>query len=159
MKIVHDLGRPLNAVVDLGQIEGGLAQGLGWMTVEDLQFDHTGKLLAGALANYKLPEVYFMPEDLQVNFLENDDNPNTPYGSKAVGEPPLLYGLGVFFALRDAARAFRPDKELAFHAPMTPERLLLALCGDQLPPGGRRSAEGNGKIRQPQPDKATKHKA
>ncbi|MCB9090808.1 MAG: molybdopterin-dependent oxidoreductase [Calditrichae bacterium] len=159
VKIVHDLGRPLNAVVDLGQIEGGLAQGLGWMTVEDLQFDHTGKLLAGALANYKLPEVYFMPEDLQVNFLENDDNPNAPYGSKAVGEPPLLYGLGVFFALRNAARAFRPGKTLSFHAPMTPERLLLELYGDQMPPDERQSAEGNGKTRQPFPDTSTKEKA
>ncbi len=127
VKIVHDLGRPLNRLVDLGQVEGGLAQGLGWMTMEDLQYDERGRLRSGALATYKVPDVYFMPDDLQVQFLENADEPLGPYGNKAVGEPPLMYGIGVFFALRRAMRAFRPDADLAFAAPLTPERVLTAL--------------------------------
>ena len=127
VKIVHDLGRSLNKLVDLGQVEGGLAQGLGWMTVEDLQYDTQGRLLAGALATYKVPDAYFMPDDLQVRFLEDADEPLGPYGSKAVGEPPLMYGIGVFFALRHAMRAFRGNVELAFDAPLTPERVLLGL--------------------------------
>ena len=127
VKIVHDLGRSINELVDVGQVEGGLAQGLGWMTVEDLQYDDTGRLLAGALATYKVPDAYFMPDDIQVQFLEDADEPIGPYGNKAVGEPPLMYGIGVFFALRQAMRAFRPDTALAFDAPLTPERVLMQL--------------------------------
>lgn len=132
VKIVHDLGRPLNEKVDLGQVEGGLAQGLGWMTVEDLQFDDQGRYLSGALATYKVPDVYFMPDDLQVHFLENVDEPQSPYGNKAVGEPPLMYGIGVYFAIRQAMKAFKPDLELPFHAPLTPERVLLGLYADDV---------------------------
>ncbi|RMG68500.1 MAG: xanthine dehydrogenase, partial [Calditrichaeota bacterium] len=127
VKIVHDLGRPLNRVVDLGQVEGGLAQGLGWMTLEELRWDEQGRLMSRALASYKVPDVYFMPDDLEVHFLENADEPTGPYGNKAVGEPPLMYGIGVFFAIRDAMRAFRPDAALAFHSPLTPERVLTQL--------------------------------
>lgn len=127
VKLVHDLGRPVNELVDMGQIEGGLAQGLGWMTVEDLQYDRRGRLLSNALASYKVPEVYFMPDVLQVTLLEAAENQRGPFGSKAVGEPPLLYGIGVYFAIRQAMRAFRPAADLPFHAPMTPERVLLGL--------------------------------
>ena len=130
--LVHDLGRPMNERVDMGQIEGGLAQGLGWMTMEDLQYGANGQLLSGALASYKVPEVYFTPKQLNVTLLEDADNPHAPYGSKAVGEPPLLYGIGVFFALRNALQAYRPQRQLGFHAPMTPERALLELHGGEL---------------------------
>lgn len=144
-KLVHDLGRPINRIVDIGQVEGGLAQGLGWMTMEDLQYDEQGRLLSGALASYKVPEVYFMPENLQIEFLE-DKNPNAPYGSKAVGEPPLLYGIGVFYAIRNALRAFRPKKPLAFHAPMTPERVLMALYDDTLAEIPAKISTSNGTV-------------
>jgi len=127
VKIVHDLGRPLNKLVDLGQIEGGLAQGLGWMTMEDLQYDENGQLLSNALANYKVPDVYFMPDDIQVKFLEDADSELGPYGSKAVGEPPLMYGIGAFFALRYAMKAFRPDLKFPLTSPLTPERILMSL--------------------------------
>ncbi len=127
VKIVHDLGRPLNKLVDLGQVEGGLAQGLGWMTLEDLRFAGDGRIMSHALATYKVPDVYFMPDDLQVKFLEDSESELGPFGSKAVGEPPLMYGIGAFFALRHAMRAFRPDLDFAFDAPLTPERVLLQL--------------------------------
>ncbi|MBI2472407.1 MAG: molybdopterin-dependent oxidoreductase [Planctomycetes bacterium] len=127
VKIVHDLGRPLNELVDRGQVEGGLAQGLGWMTMEDLRFNEKGQLLSGTLATYKVPDVYFMPDDIEVTFLENAKEPLGPYGNKAVGEPPFMYGIGVFFAIRHAMRAFRPQKEFAFTSPLTPERVLLQL--------------------------------
>ncbi len=126
-RIVHDLGRPMNPLVDLGQVEGGLAQGLGWMTMEDLQYDGEGRLLSGALATYKVPDVYFMPDDIEVRFLEDADESLGPYGNKAVGEPPLMYGIGAYFAIRDAMRAFRPEETLPFVAPMTPERVLTGI--------------------------------
>jgi len=130
VKIMHDLGRPLNYNVDLGQVEGGLAQGLGWMTMEDLRYDARGKLLSGALATYKVPDAYFMPDDIQVEFLEDSDETTGPFGNKAVGEPPLMYGIGVWFAIRAAMRAFKPDIAIAFDAPMTPERVLTQLYAD-----------------------------
>ncbi len=130
VKIVHDLGRPLSELVDRGQTEGGLAQGLGWMTIEDLSFNEKGQLLSGALATYKVPDVYFMPDDIELTFLEDEGNALGPYGNKAVGEPPLMYGIGVFFAIRCAMRAFRPQKEFALASPLTPERVLLQLYAD-----------------------------
>lgn len=126
-KIVHDLGRPINELVDRGQIEGGLAQGLGWMTLEELKFNEKGQYLSNSLATYKLPDVYFMPDALEIKLLENVENPAGPYGTKAVGEPPLMYGIGVFFAIRDAMRAFRPNADFPFHSPLTPEKVLMQL--------------------------------
>lgn len=136
VRLVHDVGRPLNQRVDLGQVEGGLAQGLGWMTVEDLRFDDAGNNLSGALATYKVPDVYLMPRDLDVRFIEDADTDTGPYHAKAVGEPPLMYGIGVVFALRRALSAFRPEVapgELPFVAPMTPEQVLLQIQGDDDP--------------------------
>lgn len=126
-KIVHDLGRSINPLVDLGQVEGGLMQGLGWMTMEDLVFDEEGRCRSGYLSTYKVPDVYFAPDVMDVQFLEAIDNPTGPLGSKAVGEPPLMYGIGVFFALQEAMQHFRPDAVLPFASPMTPERVLTAL--------------------------------
>jgi xanthine dehydrogenase large subunit len=127
VKIVHDLGRTINPTVDRGQVEGGLAQGMGWMTMEDLQWDADGRCLSHALSTYKAPDVYFMPDDMAVQFLEPEHNPHGPLGAKAVGEPPLMYGIGVYFALRNAIKAFRPGADVTLDTPMTPERLLLAL--------------------------------
>lgn len=141
-RVIHDLGRPLNELVDLGQVEGGLAQGLGWMTMEELDYGEDGRLLSHALSTYKAPDGYSMPSDLQVRFLE-DENPAGPYGSKAVGEPPLMYGIGVYFALRNALQAAAPNREFKYHAPMTPERVLMNLHADRLAPraGGSEAAE------------------
>ena len=132
VRIVHDLGRPINELVDRGQIEGGLAQGLGWMTLEELKFNERGEYLSNSLATYKLPDVYFMPDALEVKLLENVDNPRGPYGAKAVGEPPLMYGIGAFFALRHALRAFRPSADFPFDAPLTPEKVLLQLHAEEV---------------------------
>jgi xanthine dehydrogenase large subunit len=55
------------------------------MTIEDLQFNQKGQLLSNNLSNYKVPDIYFMPDRIDIKFLENDDNSPTLYGSKAVG--------------------------------------------------------------------------
>lgn len=133
VRLVHDLGRTVNELVDLGQIEGGLAQGLGWMTLEELAYSDEGRLLSSVLSTYKTPDGDFMPDDIQVQWI-TDDNPAGPYGSKAVGEPPLMYGIGAFFAIRDAMRAFNPNAHFPFDAPLTPERVLLQLHHSRLSP-------------------------
>ncbi|NNE10278.1 MAG: molybdopterin-dependent oxidoreductase, partial [Gemmatimonadetes bacterium] len=137
VKVMHDLARPINELVDLGQIEGGLMQGLGWMTMEDLVWDEKGRFTSGSLSTYKAPDVYFAPDDLDVRFLPFWENEPGPLGAKAVGEPPLMYGIGVYFALQSAIRAFAPDTPLSFHTPMTPERALMALHSK---PAGARAA-------------------
>jgi xanthine dehydrogenase large subunit len=128
--VVHDAGRSLEPVVDRGQLEGGLVQGIGWMTMEELLFAD-GRNLTDTFSTYKIPDILAVPE-IESVFLEDADNPNAVMKSKAIGEPPLMYGIGVYFALLDALRAFRPDREPFFEAPMTPERVLMFLHGDRL---------------------------
>jgi len=125
VRIVHDAGRSLNPLVDLGQVEGGLMQGIGWMTSEELLFAE-GHITSGNLTNYKIPDIMATPV-IESVFLEDADNPKAVLASKAIGEPPLMYGLGAYFAILDAMQAFRPDLPAFFTAPMTPERVLMAL--------------------------------
>jgi xanthine dehydrogenase large subunit len=125
VRIVHDAGRSLNPIIDLGQIEGALAQGIGWMTVEELRFEK-GRNLSDTLMAYKLPDLMATPE-VETVFLEDADNPAAVLHSKAVGEPPLMYGIGAYFAILDAMQAFCPELDAFFQAPMTPERVLMAL--------------------------------
>lgn len=128
VEVVHDFGNCMNTVIDLGQVEGGLVQGLGWMTMEEVIFDEKGRCLSGALSTYKVPDIYSVPQTLNVHHLETEGADAAIFRSKAVGEPPLMYGIGGYFAIRNAIRAFRNDgKSFSFHAPMTPERVLLAL--------------------------------
>lgn len=127
VKIVHDFGKSMNRDVDHGQIEGGVVQGLGWMTMEEVMFDSSGKLLTGALSTYKIPDIYSVPKEITIHHLESDGSDFAIYKSKAVGEPPLMYALGAYFAIRKAVRAFNPDSEIAVDAPYTPEKVLLDL--------------------------------
>jgi len=126
-RIVHDLGRTIIPTVDRGQIEGGLAQGIGWVTLEELAFKEDGRLASHALSTYKAPDAEFMPDEMELKLLENVENPGGPLGSKAVGEPPFMYGIAAFFAIRRAVEAFTPLKEDEIRCPMTPERVLMSL--------------------------------
>ncbi|MBY9001426.1 MAG: molybdopterin-dependent oxidoreductase [Candidatus Heimdallarchaeota archaeon] len=123
--IVHDAGKSLNYLIDLGQTEGGLLQGIGWMTMEELLYDN-GRLLSSALATYKVPDLHFTPK-IEVTFLEDAENPEAVMKSKGIGEPPFMYGIGTYFALKSAAQAFRKDKKWIYESPLTPERILLFL--------------------------------
>jgi xanthine dehydrogenase large subunit len=131
VEAVHDLGPSLEATADRGQAEGGIVQGLGWLTLEEVVHAEDGSLLSSALATYKVPDVHFAPRRLEVHFLEDTVTPLGVFNAKAIGEPPFMYGIGAFFALRAAMRAFRPDGELGFVAPLTPERVLMQLAGDR----------------------------
>ncbi len=127
VKVVHDFGKTLDKIIDKGQAEGAIVQGLGWMTIEDIVYNDQGKLLTDSLSTYKIPDINFSPDNIDINFLENSVNPMGIFNSKAIGEPPLIYGIGVYFALMNAMKAFRPKKIFNISAPLTPEKILLSL--------------------------------
>jgi xanthine dehydrogenase large subunit len=127
--IVHDVGDSLSPLVDLGQIEGGFVQGAGWLTLEDLRWDpDDGRLTTRAASTYKIPSFSEMPPVFNVALLERAHEDGAVYGSKAVGEPPLMLAFSVREAIRAACAAFGPDRvsvELA--SPATPEAVYWAL--------------------------------
>jgi xanthine dehydrogenase large subunit len=127
VKLVHDFGSSMNPLIDKGQIEGGLVQGIGWMTMEEILYDTNGKLMTNALSTYKVPDIYAVPKDITIEFLQTQKDNLAIFRSKAVGEPPLMYGIGAFFALRNAIKNFNPTASPAFDTPMTPEKVLMNL--------------------------------
>lgn len=127
VRIVHDSGKSLDELIDRGQIEGALTQGIGWLTLEEVVHSPEGRLLSNSLSTYKVPDIYSAPKEIQVIFLEGSENDFGPLRSKAVGEPPLMYGIGAYFAIMNAMKAFRPGKVFGIDAPLTPEKVLTAL--------------------------------
>ncbi|MGW6556089.1 xanthine dehydrogenase molybdopterin binding subunit [Streptomyces hydrogenans] len=131
--IVHDVGDSLSPMIDIGQVEGGFVQGAGWLTLEDLRWDtgdgpHRGRLLTQAASTYKLPSFSEMPEEFHVTLLENATEEGAVYGSKAVGEPPLMLAFSVREALRQAAAAFGPAGiSIDLACPATPEAVYWAV--------------------------------
>ena len=127
VNVVHDFGTSINREIDLGQVEGGIVQGIGWMTMEEVIYNKEGRLLSNALSTYKIPDIYSVPKALNVNFLHTDGSELAIFKSKAVGEPPLMYGIGAYFAIRNAILAFNPTAKVGYEAPMTTEKVLMAL--------------------------------
>ncbi len=131
--IVHDVGDSLSPLIDIGQIEGGFVQGTGWLTLEDLRWDesdgpHRGRLATQAASTYKLPSFSEMPAEFNVTLLEKAHEDGAVYGSKAVGEPPLMLAFSVREALRQAAAAFGPaGTSVDLPSPATPEAVYWAL--------------------------------
>ncbi len=141
VKIVHDFGASMNPAIDRGQIEGGLVQGMGWMTMEEIVYDEEGRLALQCLSTYKVPDIYSVPKEISIDFLQTDIDNAAIFRSKAVGEPPLMYGIGAYFAIRKAIKAFNPAAEIPFNAPMTPEKTLLALYNTSKLTGQTKPAE------------------
>ncbi|MGW0251368.1 xanthine dehydrogenase molybdopterin binding subunit [Nocardia goodfellowii] len=131
--IVHDVGDSLSPLIDIGQVEGGFVQGAGWLTLEDLRWDtsdgpNRGRFLTQAASTYKLPSFSEMPEEFNVTLLENATEEGAVYGSKAVGEPPLMLAFSVREALRQAAAAFGPaGTSVDLGSPATPEAVYWAI--------------------------------
>ncbi|KRB76933.1 xanthine dehydrogenase [Nocardioides sp. Root190] len=130
--IVHDVGDSLSPLVDIGQIEGGFVQGVGWLTLEDLRWDtsegpHRGRLATQTASTYKLPSLSEMPADLRVTLLDHATEDGAVYGSKAVGEPPLMLAFSVREALRDAVAAFGHGCPVDLASPATPEAVFWAI--------------------------------
>ncbi|RZU63640.1 xanthine dehydrogenase molybdopterin binding subunit [Zhihengliuella halotolerans] len=131
--IVHDVGDSLSPLIDLGQIEGGFVQGAGWMTLEDLRWDTSekptrGRLATQAASTYKIPSLSEMPEVFNVALLQKAHEEGAVYGSKAVGEPPLMLAFSVREALRQAVAAFgAPGHSVDLASPATPEAVFWAV--------------------------------
>ncbi|MCE1189806.1 MAG: molybdopterin-dependent oxidoreductase [Ignavibacteria bacterium] len=126
VKIVHDIGKSLDPMIDRGQVEGALAQGIGWMTSEEVIYNQEGRLITDALSTYKVPDIYAAPKEIIVEFLEDVPNPYGPLKAKAVGEPPLMYGIGTFHAILNAMSAYKDD-DFEIVSPITHERVLMYL--------------------------------
>ena len=129
VKIVHDFGKTMNPSVDFGQIEGGLVQGMGWMMMEDLRYNDRGQLLSNTLSTYKIPDIYSVPKTVTIEPLETNGSDMAILKSKAVGEPPLMYGIGAYFAIDNAIKLFNPNFTSKFDAPFTHEKVLMGLHG------------------------------
>lgn len=154
--VLVDVGSTINAPLDVGQIEGAFAQGVGLCTIEELIWaddahgwvQPRGRLLTKGPGAYKVPSFNDVPRDLRVHLMQGVANPFAVHSSKAVGEPPLYLGFSVFMALREAVRAARaehagagPSDHFTLHSPATSERLRMA-CADRF---ARRAVELNGR--------------
>ncbi len=127
--LLHDVGKSLNPAVDIGQIEGGFVQGMGWLTTEELVWDDQGRLRTHAPSTYKIPSASDVPEHFVTKLYESAGNQeDTIYRSKAVGEPPLMHGISVFSAIYQAVASIKPGVKPQLNAPATPEAILSAIA-------------------------------
>lgn len=127
--IIHDVGSSLNPAIDLGQVEGGFLQGVGWLTSEELWWDAKGELKTHAPSTYKIPTARTWPESFNIRFMNVPNREDTIFRSKAIGEPPLMLAISVFHAIRDAVASCGSAGSLPdLSAPATPEAILRAIA-------------------------------
>lgn len=130
--ILHDVGDSINADLDIGQIEGAFVQGMGWLTSEELSWDDKGRITTNSPANYKIPTSADIPEKFNVKLFDRPNSEESVYRSKAVGEPPLMLGISVWCALKDACASvadYKISPPLA--VPATPEAVYYAMQAAQ----------------------------
>lgn len=125
--ILHDAGKSINPAIDMGQIEGGFVQGMGWLTTEQLVWSDKGELSTHAPSTYKIPTAGDIPAHFKVDFWPEANREDNIFGSKAVGEPPLMLAISVWEAIRDAVAAARPAVRVQLEAPATAENVLKSL--------------------------------
>ena len=139
--ILHDVGSSINPAIDMGQIEGGFIQGVGWLTTEQLVWDDKGLLTTHAPSTYKMPATGDVPAHFKIDLWPEPNREDNVFGSKAVGEPPLMLAISVWEALRDAVAAVPGEQPVRMHAPATPENVLAAV--------GKRSGYSTGESDKP----------
>ena len=126
--ILHDVGKSLNPAIDIGQIEGGFIQGMGWLTTEELLWDDSGKLISNNAATYKIPAIGDTPEIFNVDLYPRANDEDSIYHSKAVGEPPFMLANSVWCALKDAISSITDYQiDPVLHPPATPEKVYNAV--------------------------------
>ena len=126
--ILHDVGDSINSDIDIGQIEGAFVQGMGWLTTEELSWDEKGRITTNSPANYKIPTSADVPEKFNVKLFDRANSEESVYRSKAVGEPPLMLGISVWCALKDACASvcdYQFSPPLA--VPATPEAVFYGM--------------------------------
>jgi xanthine dehydrogenase large subunit len=126
--ILHDVGDSINADIDIGQIEGAFVQGMGWLTTEELSWDEKGRITTNSPANYKIPTSADVPEKFNIKLFDRANSEESVYRSKAVGEPPLMLGISVWCALKDACASvcdYQFSPPLA--VPATPEAVFYGM--------------------------------
>ncbi|WP_369921954.1 xanthine dehydrogenase molybdopterin binding subunit [Marinomonas polaris] len=130
--ILHDVGDSINADIDIGQIEGAFVQGMGWLTSEELSWDDKGRITTNSPANYKIPTSADIPEKFTVKLFDRANSEESVYRSKAVGEPPLMLGISVWCALKDACASVADHKiSPPLAVPATPEAVFYAMQAAQ----------------------------
>jgi len=131
--ILHDVGSSINPAIDIGQIEGGFIQGMGWLTTEELVWDAKGRLTTHAPSTYKIPAAGDTPDTINITLWSEPNREDNIFGSKAVGEPPFMLAISVWEALRDAVsqsdggKHSAPQPAIQMNAPATPEQILRAV--------------------------------
>jgi xanthine dehydrogenase large subunit len=125
--ILQDVGDSVAPLIDRGQVEGGFIQGLGWLTLEELLWDKQGRVATAGASTYKLPSWSELPEVFNVSFLERATESGVTFGSKAVGEPPLMLAISAREAIREAIAAFSSGGIVTLDSPATPERVYWAI--------------------------------
>jgi xanthine dehydrogenase large subunit len=125
---LYDAGDSMNPAIDMGQVEGGFIQGMGWLTTEELWWNKDGKLMTHAPSTYKIPAISDCPADFRVKLFKNSNVADSIHRSKATGEPPLLLPFSVFLAIRDAVSAVAEHRvNPPLRAPATSEAILDAV--------------------------------
>ena len=126
--ILHDVGDSLNPRIDIGQVEGGYIQGVGWCTTEECKWDENGNLLNHSPDTYKIPGVQDIPKDFRVELLQGVPNKDTIRRSKAVAEPPLMLAFSCWLAIKDAISAVGNHKyEPEYELPATNDVILRSI--------------------------------
>jgi xanthine dehydrogenase large subunit len=126
--LLHDVGASINPALDIGQVEGGFVQGMGWLTTEELVYDARGVLATHAPATYKIPVASDVPPIFNTRLHTRANATPSVYRSKAVGEPPLMLAISVYSAILDAVHATNPNGQPRLEAPCTPESILNAIA-------------------------------
>lgn len=125
--ILHDVGNSINPAIDIGQIEGGFIQGMGWLTTEQLVWNDKGYLSTHAPSTYKIPATGDVPKHFKVDLWPEPNREDNVFGSKAVGEPPFMLAISVYEAIKEAVASARGGKGAVLHAPATAESVLRSL--------------------------------
>ena len=133
VRILMDLGRPINESLDIGQVTGGFVQGMGWVTTEKLHYSENGFLLSHSPSTYKIPSIHDTPRRFETKLLSNETSYASLRGMKASGEPPLLLAIGVWTAIHDALKDLPHYKSQypRMELPATQEQVLRALSPNQ----------------------------
>lgn len=129
LDVLMDIGKSINPGIDRGQLIGGLVQGIGWVTAEELKYSDKGALLSHSPTTYKIPNIQDIPDDFRLEFFENKLHDFNVRSSKAVAEPPLMLGMAVFCAVKNALSYLSPKTAVDINLPATHEEILMRMEG------------------------------